>query len=206
MPSVVGAGPEDARPSSAEHPEAPARSVPSTSRAVMRHGVGGDLPGHEPGPGSWPPTPPLPHQLEAVHVHQPAVGDLQVRDHGQGQERELEERPPPAGSPCAATAARRSTSRSADLPEAGGRTSGPRAGGRSSASTLPPPTATKPPSSSIRRFTARAMSASLAPTTQTLWLSWPTLRGERPVPEAEAAHEAAADVAVRPVAGEHRRS
>ena len=34
----------------------------------------------------------LVHQLEPVDVDQPLVGDLQVRDHRQGQERHLQER------------------------------------------------------------------------------------------------------------------
>ena len=32
------------------------------------------------------------HELEALDVHQPAVGDLERRDHGQGEERERHER------------------------------------------------------------------------------------------------------------------
>ena len=47
-------------------------------------------------------------------------------------------------------------------------------GSASSAVTLPSTAATKPPRNSISRFTAMAMSASLQPMTQTLWLSWPT--------------------------------
>ena len=47
-------------------------------------------------------------------------------------------------------------------------------GSASSATTLPSAAAAKPPRSAISRFTAIAMSSSLQPMTQILWLSWPT--------------------------------
>ena len=50
----------------------------------------------------------------------------------------------------------------------------PATGKASSAVTVPPSATAKPPPISIRRLTAAAMSASLAPTTVMLWLSWPT--------------------------------
>src|SRR5258708_7481345 len=50
----------------------------------------------------------------------------------------------------------------------------PATGSASSAVTLPSTAATKPPLILINRFTAAAMSESLQPMTQTLWLSWPT--------------------------------
>ena len=46
-------------------------------------------------------------------------------------------------------------------------------GSASSAITWPSTAAAKPPRRAISRFTATAMSASLQPMTQTLWLSWP---------------------------------
>ena len=54
---------------------------------------------------------------------------------------------------------------------------------------------TKPPWSAISRLTAAAMSASSAPTTQMLWLSWPTDGGDGAALQAEALDEAAPDVA-----------
>src|SRR5260370_1385488 len=50
----------------------------------------------------------------------------------------------------------------------------PATGSVSSAVTLPSAAAAKPPLISINRFTAAAMSESVHPMTQTLWLSWPT--------------------------------
>ena len=62
----------------------------------------------------------------------------------------------------------------------------PAKGNANSARTRPPRTAGQPPSrpSASRRLTATAMSSSVVPTTQRLWLSWPTGRStERPLRE-----------------------
>ena len=56
----------------------------------------------------------------------------------------------------------------------------PAKGNASSARTRPPWTATNPPPSASRRLTATAMSSSPAPTTQMLWLSWPTEEASAP--------------------------
>ena len=140
--------------------------------------------------------------MEAIDIHQAQVGNLQVGNDRQRAERPGAGRAPGAGSPWPR------------LRRAGHRDAGPRSqtapgsSGRRRArptrpATRPPSTATNPPPSASRRLTATAMSSSPAPTTQMLWLSWPTEEASAPSAKAKALHEPAANIAVTAMALEH---
>ena len=135
------------------------------------------------------------HDPKGVDVDEALIGEPQVGDHGQAEEAQLHER---GGDRHAETTNRRDQrleSRS-DL----GRRSiviSPPIGRASSAITFPSwSTATWPPPSSASRRTAPAIAAgpraSRAPTTMTLWASWPTVEAKAPL-EAETVHPAEAD-------------
>lgn len=143
----------------------------------------------------------FPDELEFVHVEQPTVGQPQMRNHRQRQEGKLLERfAEPQPSRCAASITFFSFG---SMSAKGSAEISPPISSGSSASTLPFSTATKPPPHSIRALTATAISPSFAPTTQRLWLSWPTLEANAPLADAETVHKAQTGPRFAAVAGQH---
>ncbi len=110
-------------------------------------------------------------QFHTVDVDHAAVADLEVRDDGQRQEGHLEEGFGQGHAEAPGRVAQRQKRRVHILVDRS--LISPATGKGRSASTRPPSTTAKPPRIVARWLAASAMSASSAPTTQMLWLSWP---------------------------------
>ena len=112
-------------------------------------------------------------QLEPVDVEQAEIGDLHVGDDRQRQEGDLEERLRQRAAEVARRLARAASARRGPPRRARG-SSARRAAAPARPAPCRPSATTKPPPISRSRLTATAMSSSSMPTTQMLWLSWPT--------------------------------
>ena len=142
-------------------------------------------------------------QFEFIDIDEAFVGDLQMRDHRKGQEGDLQEGFGQGRS--RGSSRRRQRDEGAGAPSSKGRRLiSPATGKASSAITSPAATTAKPPSISLSRLTATAMSPSSAPTTQILWLSWPTEEASAPRSRPKPLDEAHADVAIHAVARHDR--
>ena len=119
------------------------------------------------------------HELEAVDVDEPLVGELQRRDHREREERQvLERRLERAAELAAPPRRRRATAR---RPRRAARR---RAARRPAAAAPPAPRRRRRRRSRRRRFasrrTAAAIAASFIPTTTTLCASWATVEASAP--------------------------
>ena len=119
-------------------------------------------------------------ELEAVDVDEPAVGDLQARDHGEREERQRQERRRPR--PAERRARPRCTRGSARSPPSSGASESSPATGSGSSATHRGRRRRRRCRRRARRAvaTARAMSSSLMPTTTMLWASCATVEASAP--------------------------
>ena len=133
----------------------------------------------------------------------PMIGDLQMRDHRQAQEGQLQERlfQHHPQRPARPRAARPASSRTSSN---GSRLISPATGSASSASTRPPSTTTNPPSISRQPVRRHRHVGVIRPHHRDVVVVVADGRRDRPPLQPEALHEARRDVAVHPVPLDHR--